>query len=193
MVWHVEKDRTDSFPAGERFPLTGARGRRACLCTRRQPHTRVMASFPMRKLRKTGAVDADGNVVTIPRLPSVTGAHKPPGWNPSLKIVGAGTYFQCSRCYRLVYGLGRENPYDRALRRANNIRMRLGGSPGHDRGCSPIDQRHDQRTYERLQSGVWGAEIAAEETLAMFLERLMRVEYRTNTRRGRRPSKEFWT
>jgi hypothetical protein len=35
----------------------------------------------MRKLRKTGAVDADGNVVTIPRLPSVTGAHKPPGWN----------------------------------------------------------------------------------------------------------------
>jgi hypothetical protein len=35
----------------------------------------------MRKLRKTGAVDADGNLVTIPRLPSVTGIHKPPGWN----------------------------------------------------------------------------------------------------------------
>jgi hypothetical protein len=37
--------------------------------------------LPQRKLRKTGAVDADGNVVTLPRLPSVTGAHKPPGWN----------------------------------------------------------------------------------------------------------------
>jgi hypothetical protein len=35
----------------------------------------------MRKLRKTRAVDADGNVVTLPRLPSVTGANKPPGWN----------------------------------------------------------------------------------------------------------------
>jgi hypothetical protein len=35
----------------------------------------------MRKLRKTGAVDQDGNVVTIPRLPSVTGSNKPPGWN----------------------------------------------------------------------------------------------------------------
>jgi hypothetical protein len=34
----------------------------------------------MHKLRKT-AVDANGNVVTIPRLPSVTGTHKPPGWN----------------------------------------------------------------------------------------------------------------
>jgi hypothetical protein len=40
-----------------------------------------MAGSPVRKLRKTGAVDADGNVVTIPRLPSVTGKHKPSGWN----------------------------------------------------------------------------------------------------------------
>jgi hypothetical protein len=35
----------------------------------------------MRRLRKTGAVDQDGNVVTIPRLPSVAGSNKPPGWN----------------------------------------------------------------------------------------------------------------
>jgi hypothetical protein len=36
----------------------------------------------MRKLRKTGAVDpATGEVVVIPRLPAVTGASKPPGWN----------------------------------------------------------------------------------------------------------------
>jgi hypothetical protein len=31
----------------------------------------------MRKLRKTGAVDQDGNVITIPRPPSVAGANKP--------------------------------------------------------------------------------------------------------------------
>ena len=35
----------------------------------------------MRKLRKTGAVDQDSNLVTIPRLPSVAGANRPPGWN----------------------------------------------------------------------------------------------------------------
>ena len=35
----------------------------------------------MRRLRKTGAVDQDGHVVTIPRLPSVAGSNKPPGWN----------------------------------------------------------------------------------------------------------------
>src|SRR5262249_26781670 len=40
-----------------------------------------MASSPMRRLRKTGAVDEHGNLVTVPRLPSVTGGNKPPGWN----------------------------------------------------------------------------------------------------------------
>src|SRR5262249_4723115 len=45
------------------------------------PHTPVMATSRMRKLRKTGAVDQDGNVVTIPRLPPVAGSNKPPGWN----------------------------------------------------------------------------------------------------------------
>jgi hypothetical protein len=44
-------------------------------------HSRPMPSSPMRKLRKTGAVDPDGYVVTIPRLPSVAGSNKPPGWN----------------------------------------------------------------------------------------------------------------
>src|SRR5215469_12899871 len=40
----------------------------------------LWANSPMRKLRKTGAVDPDGNVVTIPRLPPVAGADKPAGW-----------------------------------------------------------------------------------------------------------------
>ena len=34
----------------------------------------------MRRARKIGAVDQDGNLVTIPRLPSVTNADKPAGW-----------------------------------------------------------------------------------------------------------------
>jgi hypothetical protein len=41
-----------------------------------------MAGSPIRRLRKTGALDpTTGEVVVIPRLPSVTGASKPPGWN----------------------------------------------------------------------------------------------------------------
>jgi hypothetical protein len=43
----------------------------------------------MRRLRKTGAVDQDRNVLTIPRLASVTGANKPPGrnrWSEAEKV-----------------------------------------------------------------------------------------------------------
>jgi hypothetical protein len=43
----------------------------------------------MRRLRRTGAVDQEGNVVTIPRLPSVAGGNKPPGWkrwSPAEKV-----------------------------------------------------------------------------------------------------------
>ena len=61
--------------------MTHRRASHACLGFDRPPHTAVMASSPMRKLRKTGAVDQDGNIVTIPRLPSVAGCNKPPGWN----------------------------------------------------------------------------------------------------------------
>jgi hypothetical protein len=35
----------------------------------------------MRKLRKTGVVDEEGNVVIILRLPSVICANKRPGWD----------------------------------------------------------------------------------------------------------------
>jgi hypothetical protein len=36
----------------------------------------------MRRLRKTGATDPTaGEVDVMPRLPSVTGANKPPGWD----------------------------------------------------------------------------------------------------------------
>jgi hypothetical protein len=46
----------------------------------RPPHTPAMAGSSMRRLRKT-VVNQDGNVVTIPRLPPVAGADRPPGWN----------------------------------------------------------------------------------------------------------------
>jgi hypothetical protein len=37
--------------------------------------------LPDAQTAKDWGVDPDGNIVTIPRLPSVTGSDKPPGWN----------------------------------------------------------------------------------------------------------------
>jgi hypothetical protein len=109
------------------------------------------------------------------------------------KLYGAGTYFLCRHCYRLAYASQREDRYDRALRRANNIRMRLGGEPGIAALFPDRPKGMHRQTYERLQSAVFNAEILAEEQIAVLLARLQRSDRRREHRSvaGRR-SKEFW-
>lgn len=109
------------------------------------------------------------------------------------KLYGAGTYFLCRHCYRLAYASQREDRYDRALRRANNIRVRLGGEPGTAAlfPARPKGMRHE--TYERLQTAVFNAEILAEEQIAVLLARLQRSDRRREHRSAAsRRSKEFW-
>jgi hypothetical protein len=62
-------------------PLTHPRAKGAPAGHRPPAHSPAMASSPARRLRKTGAVDQDGNLVTVPRLPTVSGANKLPRWD----------------------------------------------------------------------------------------------------------------
>jgi hypothetical protein len=109
------------------------------------------------------------------------------------KLYGAETYFLCRYCYRLGYASQREDRYDRAFRRANKIRMRLGGEPGLAALFPDRPKGMHRQTYQRLQSAVFNAEILAEEQIAVLLARLQRSDRRREHRSvaGRR-SKEFW-
>ena len=72
------------------------------------------------------------------------------GCGKRVAVLYGGGIFACRRCHRLAYPSQRETADDRAARRANTIRRRLGWPVGilNPRGGKPKGMRW--RTFERL-------------------------------------------
>ena len=72
------------------------------------------------------------------------------GCRRRVAILYGGTIFACRRCHQLAYDSTREDVGDRATRRADDIRRRLGWEPGilNGEGLKPKWMRW--RTFERL-------------------------------------------
>lgn len=65
-------------------------------------------------------------------------------------VLYGGRLFLCRRCHDLAYESTRQSPGDRALRKAQRIRQRLGGSANMLEPFPPKPKGMRWRTYERL-------------------------------------------
>lgn len=84
-------------------------------------------------------------------------------------LYGAGRYFACRHCYRLVYPSQREDSVNRAVRRADKIRERLDWEPGILNGPGWKPKGMHWRTFERLS---WQADDNTQEALHGMLRKI---------------------
>ncbi len=74
------------------------------------------------------------------------------GCGRRVAILYGGTIFACRYCHRLAYESQREAGYDRAARRADRIRDKLGWEPGILNGNGSKPKGMHWRTFERLET-----------------------------------------
>jgi hypothetical protein len=98
----------------------------------------------------------------------------PPCAKSVTKLIGASKRFLCRHCYGLGYASQSEDPFDRALRKANRLRRRLDRSawgqyclPGRPRGMW-------RKTYCRHIGAILALDEFADEKLALFASRLLK-------------------
>ena len=72
-----------------------------------------------------------------------------PCWRRVAKLYSGGKYFLCRHCYNISYYSQSEPAHERLLRRANKLRMSLGGEPGTASWIPPKPKGMWHRTYQR--------------------------------------------
>jgi hypothetical protein len=87
-------------------------------------------------------------------------------------LYGPGRYFLCRHCYDLVYESQRENGMSRALRRAQAIRERLGGSANMTEPFPEKPKGMHSSTYEWLWWEHYEAEMEQLAGMSEWLDRL---------------------
>jgi hypothetical protein len=89
-----------------------------------------------------------------------------------LQLYVRGQFF-CRHCHGLSYPSQRERESDRAQRKANHIRKRLGGEPGWQNIPARPKGMH-KRTYERLRDEIITLDAVTDDVAIRMLARLHR-------------------
>ena len=97
------------------------------------------------------------------------------GCGRRVAILYGGSIFACRHCHKLAYACQRETDDDRAMRRADTIRRRLGWEPGILNGEGGKPKGMHWRTFNRLTAEYLGF---AEASLAGAMKRFASIDWR---------------
>jgi hypothetical protein len=112
-----------------------------------------------------------------------------------LELALGAERFRCRTCLGLVHASSQESPTDRAMRRANKLKRRLGAEPGLDSWYTrPKHMR--RKTFDKIEARIRAAEAEVNDAHIRLLGRLSRFDQRRSGRRpvGRRAAARgvFW-
>ncbi len=99
-------------------------------------------------------------------------------WRRVGKLFSGGKFFLCRYCYNVGYASQTEARYDRMLRRANKLRMALGGEPGTAYWIAPKPKGMWQRTYQRMRFEIEWCEDQANQAFLSRFSHLLSPEER---------------
>ena len=94
------------------------------------------------------------------------------------KLFAGGRYFLCRHCYNMSYSSQSEARYDRMLRRANKLRVALGGEPGTAHFIPFKPKGMWQRTYQRKRFEIQWCEDQANQLFLSKFAHLLSAEDR---------------
>ncbi|UWR13614.1 hypothetical protein [Sulfitobacter sp. M368] len=94
------------------------------------------------------------------------------------KVFSGGRYFLCRHCYNIGYSSQSEARYDRMLRRANKLRIALGGEPGTAHWIAPKPKGMWERTYQRKRREIEWCENQADHLFLRKFAHLFSPEER---------------
>ncbi|MBT3141367.1 hypothetical protein KL867_09910 [Ruegeria litorea] len=92
------------------------------------------------------------------------------------KLFSGGRFFLCRHCYSIAYASQSEERHDRLLRRANKLRMALGGQPGAANFIMVRPKGMWQQTYWRQRNDIEWCESLAGRIFLQKYSKLLSAE-----------------
>jgi hypothetical protein len=109
------------------------------------------------------------------------------------RLYGGGVRYLCRTCHGLVHASTQERPGNRATRKNQKLRRRIGAEIGLGDWIGPKPKGMHRKTFEQISARIHAAESEVYDDMLVLLNRMQRTTERRSARiGGRERSKDFW-